>query len=252
MKEHRKTLISLMNKAGYRHNLQNVFDDFCTVTAIALSNQADPHGICTTLETREKRETKYTDILQKYNKEEQQLFPAMVAELTLELEDRVQMGRYTDVLGEIFHELELHNKWKGQFFTPQSVCDMMGKMVTDFKAISRTVKTYGFTSINEPSCGSGAMLLGFANGCKDVGINPCQEILFSAQDIDERCIHMAYIQCALYGFPAIIQQMNTLTMKAYSEPWFTPVYVWDGWHYRRRYKCRVERQEKELLEMICG
>jgi type I restriction-modification system DNA methylase subunit len=33
-----------------------------------------------------------------------------------------------DLLGRLFHELELGNKWTGQFFTPDSVCRMMAAM----------------------------------------------------------------------------------------------------------------------------
>lgn len=246
-----KQLISLMHKACGRHNIQNVFDDFCTMTAIALSNHADPHHLCTPAKVRDNREKQYLDIIKKYDKKEQELFPAMAAELVEVLETNVKTGEYRDTLGELFHELELHNKWKGQFFTPQSVCDMMGLMVADKDVIKRTVKTYGYASVNEPACGSGAMLFGFVNACRGVA-KLSREILFVAQDVDVRCVHMAYIQCALYGLPAVIRQMNTLTMQSYDEPWYTPVYVWDGWHYKQRRRHDVEIREKELLEMICG
>ena len=83
----------------------------------------------------EKTEKDILAIVGKYQKEEQALFPQMVAELTLELEDQVILGEFKDVLGEVFHELELHNKWKGQFFTPQSVSDLMGRIVMNKEKI---------------------------------------------------------------------------------------------------------------------
>lgn len=248
---HRKTLIDLMHKASYRHNIQNVFDDFCAVTAISISNSADPHCICTSQETRESREAKYLEIIGKYDRQEVELFPQMAAELIMELEDQVQTGQYRDVLGEVFHELELHNKWKGQFFTPQDVCDMMGSIVADGEALKRTIKNYGYATVNEPACGSGAMLFGFLNASRDM-INPSREVLFYAQDVDSRCVNMAYIQCALYGLPAVIQQMNTLTLEAYDKPWYSPAFVWEGWHFKQCRRYDVELKEKELLEMICG
>ncbi len=47
----------------------------------------------------------------------------MLGALVYGIEDRL-----TDILGSVFHELELHNKWTGQFFTPFHLCQMMAKM----------------------------------------------------------------------------------------------------------------------------
>ena len=76
------------------------------------------------------------------------------------------------------------------------------------------------------------MFFGFCNAFRESGFNYCKNLLLMGQDIDERCIWMAYIQCSLYGLPAIIQQMDTLQMKEYGEPWYTPVYIFDGWNVR--------------------
>ncbi|MGA8560676.1 MAG: hypothetical protein WB685_14775, partial [Pseudolabrys sp.] len=39
-----------------------------------------------------------------------------------------------DVLGGVFSELDLGNKWAGQFFTPDPVCRMMAAMTFDSSA----------------------------------------------------------------------------------------------------------------------
>jgi len=62
-----------------------------------------------------------------------------------------------------------------------------------------------------------------------------------ANGVDERCVWMTFIQCSLYGVPAIVSQQNTLTMETYGAPWMTPVYIWEGWPWRRQHK-------QELME----
>ena len=251
MGEHRKKLICLMQEASGKHSLWNVFEDFCTMAALSLANQSDLYHTVTPKAVWEERENRYLETIRKYDEKERMLFPQMIAELVGEMEHVMQTG-FRDVLGEIFHELEFHNKWKGQFFTPQSVCDMMGSMAMDADVIRKTAKVYGFVSLNEPACGSGAIMLGFANACRDAGINHSRQVLFIGQDVDERCIHMAYIQLSLYGFPAVLQQMDTLSMQAYGPPWYTPVYVLDGWGWKAWCRRKVEAEETELLEMING
>lgn len=44
---------------------------------------------------------------------------------------------------------------------------------------------------------------------------------FVAQDIDIRCVWMAYIQLCLYQIPAVVIHGNTLTLEEWSR-WYTP------------------------------
>lgn len=250
MGEHRKNLVKLFSKASYRTSTWTVFNDFCQLTALALANNSDPYHSVTPKEVWEKREKAYLATIGKYQKEEQALFPQMVAELTLELEDQVTLGEFKDVLGEAFHELELHNKWKGQFFTPQSVSDLMGRIVMDKETIRRNVDTFGYVNINEPCVGAGAMLFGFMNAFRAEGFNHSKQILAVAQDVDERCVWMAYIQLSLYGIPAIVLHQNTLSLEQYDAPWYTPVYVFDGWQWKRRHAATVHLREQEYEEFM--
>ena len=248
--EHRRNLVNLMREVGYKHNLWNVFEDFLRLSAISIANTSDIYHMVNSKDAWDEREKRYMDTIKKYGKEERMMFPQMLAELVEELERQVQSERYTDVLGEVFHELELHNKWKGQFFTPQHICDMMGKIVLDPDNLRRKVKAYGYVSVNEPCCGAGAMLYGFLNAFRDEGFNPCSDALLVAQDLDERCVHMAYIQCSLYGIPAIVQQMNTLSMQAYGEPWYTPVYIIGMWHWKERHAHDLQLANEELTAAL--
>ena len=116
-----KSLVKLIEQAAYQHSVWQVFSDFLEMSAISISNSIDPvHW-----EAREKR---YMEIVKGYNKAEINLFPQMLAELVKSLEQCAQEKILDDVLGKTFHELELHDKYKGQFFTPQSVCNMIGSI----------------------------------------------------------------------------------------------------------------------------
>lgn len=225
---HRKNFIKLLEKVAYRFSQWNVFSDFLQLAALSLSNSADVFHIANDKKTWDEREENYLQIINKYNKQEQEIFPQMFAELTLELEDACK-SRYRDVLGEIFHELNFHDKWKGQFFTPQNVSDLIGKVTLDDGEIKAKLKERGFITINEPCCGAGSILYGAMNAMKELNLNPCKQVLIYATDIDLRCVSMCYIQLSLYGVPAVVIQKDALSNKVYNAPFFTPVYIMDGW-----------------------
>lgn len=247
--EHRKNLVKLLQNAGRRLDRWQVFSDFLQMTALSISN-SDKYFLATNKETWDKREARYLEIIGKYQKDEQQLFPQMFAELVLELDEQVECGRFVDVLGEIFHELEFHNKWKGQFFTPQHICDMMGKFVLDENSVKKNIDTYGFVSINEPCSGAGAMIYGFMNAFREAGFNHSQQVLVYANDVDERCVWMTYIQCSLYGFPAVVTHQNTLSQEVFGEPWYSPVYGVEMWRYKENRAHRINLREREYEDLM--
>ena len=251
--EHRRNFVKLLQQAARKTNLWDVFSDFLHVAATAISN-SDRWHLATDVKTWQQREDEYLAVIKKYDKEEQQLFPQMLAELTLEMDDCVSDGHFEDVLGSVFHELELHNKWRGQFFTPQDISDFMGKIVVDNNEkgsqLRQDIDLYGFCSINEPCCGAGAMLYGFLNAFREAGFNHSKQVLITACDLDERCVWMTYIQCSLYGTPAIVLQQNTLSLETFGKPWYSPVYVVDGWQWKRRRAHDIELQEREYRDFL--
>ena len=239
--DYQKEIIKTITTLSYRHSLWQVFTDFVEMAALAISNSVDAIH-------KEKRETRYLEIIGKYNKDEQQMFPKMMAYLVEALEHSLKFdGGPVDVLGQIFHELELHNKWKGQFFTPTPVCEMMAMMTF---GDGQEVKENGFVKVGEPACGSGAMVLGFAKAMKNKGFNYCNQMVVTATDVDLKCVHMAYLQFALYGIPAVVIHGNTLTLEEWSR-WYTPVYLLDGWIWRSQGSNTTARNaDDEALKMV--
>lgn len=128
----------------------------------------------------------------------------------------------SDILGRIFHGLSLHDKWKGQFFTPDHICRFMAHIVGLPKESELSAqKPY---TVCDSCCGSGAMFIGYLNALREEGLDYSNGILMKAQDIDIRCVWMCYIQLSLYGVPAVVVHGNSLTMEEWSY-WFTPAGV---------------------------
>lgn len=235
MENNRARFIKLIKQTANRHGIWTVFSDFLLMTATAISNSIDKRQF-------EIREKEYMNTIKKYNKAEQNLIPQMYAELVLELQKYAEERQPCDVLGEVFHELELHNKWHGQYFSPKNICDMMGEVSIGKKDSS--VEKKGFITINEPCSGGGAMLFGFAKAFAKRGYNYCNQMLVEASDIDIKCVYMTYIQLSLYGIPAVVYHRNTITMETWSV-WYTPIYILNGWE-RREYMLQELKKLKEI------
>lgn len=195
---YRKNFVKLLNKFNaYGYSRWNVFTDFLQMSAISLAN-CDRYCLANSKATVDEREEQYKRTIGKYKPEVQNLFAEMFAQIVLEAESYCP-NQLTDVLGELFHELNFQDKWKAQCFTPQSVCDMTGMMTLEANTAKSAIEAKGFLTVNEPCCGGGAMLLGAANAMSKLGLNPQKQMLIVANDIDERCVHMCFIQLSLYG-----------------------------------------------------
>ena len=227
---------------GYKHSIWQVFEDFVILSACSVSNAVD-------FLHREEREKVYLDTIKKYTKKEVEEFPKMFALLVEALEQELSVRGSSDVLGRLYHDLELHNKWRGQFFTPQSIADMMAEMsISDHDA---DIKQRGYITVCEPCCGSGVMILGIAKALLKSHYSPSQNLVVTAVDLDLKCTCMAYIQLSLYGIPAVIEHADTLACKVFSR-WYTPVYILDGWLFRQH--CGITDQDglTEDEKLKCG
>lgn len=238
---HQAELLRLIRLLAPKYSTWSVFEDFLAMSAYTFSNSVDAVH-------RDEREADYMKIAGKYKKEELTLFPEMLYHLIEELECYTDSP--TDVLGRIFHELELHNKYKGQFFTPQSICDMMGEMVLG--ANDSSIAERGYITVAEPSVGSGAMILGFAKAMTNNHFNYQKQMVVMAIDIDIKCVWMAYLQFTLYNIPAVVIHGNSLSMQEWSR-WYTPAYILDGWVWRDPMTLTTDRnRDDEMLKMTTG
>lgn len=220
VKEVKRSIAQHIRRVTDRHDLWSVWSDFVEMSAIAVSNGVD-------LVHRAEREARYMAIVDKYSRSEPQAvarFAEAFGALVVEFE-----GGIDDVLGRTFMDFELGSKWAGQFFTPFSICRMMAELqVGDMPAL---VAERGFVTASDPAVGAGAMPLALCAAMHDAGINYQNHLHVTAQDIDERAAHMAYIQLALVGVPATVIVGDTLRMETRAV-WYTPAHVMGGWSMR--------------------
>lgn len=225
-------LAKKINQISNRFAPWQVFTDFLECTALAISNSVDKPRF-------QEREQRYLEIAKKYDKEDFDIFPEILAEL-IEIMDRsVQQGEYPDYMGRLFHEMNFHDVQKGQFFTPQDISNMMASFSVGRDA-AKMIEEKGFVSAHDCACGSGAMMLGAARAVRQLGYNPSKHLFVVADDLDMRCTWMAYIQLSLYGIPAIVNNVNTLTRELF-DSFLTPVFICDGWHWRTKRKAAGEK-----------
>ena len=240
----RKHFIDLLRQNAYRYDLWNVWSDFVEIAAIAISNGVD-------LGQRDEREARYMQLLQRYNPEEVDRFAQALGALMM----AIHYSSFDDLLGGVFMELELGNKWAGQFFTPYSICHMMGAMNVDQRT-HELVRTNGFIRLNDPCTGGGAMVIGFAHALNDAGLDHHEHLHVVAQDLDLKAVHMAYLQFSLLQIPAVVIHGNTLALEERSH-WYTPAHILGGWSMRLRSRDRAEsiqpaalpKQQLDLFEV---
>lgn len=210
-------MAKMINNLAHQHSPFQVFSDFVEMSALAISNAVD-------ITQFDKREQRYLDIVKGYRKEEVNVFPKLLGSLTMHLESNP-----ADVLGTLYHDLELHNNRAGQYFTPFPICQMMAKMTLG-EGVTETIAEQGFITVSEPACGSGAMIIAYAGELANQEINYQQHMHVTAVDLDQRCAHMAYVQFSLLHIPAVVVHGNSLTVEEYSH-WYTPAHVMGGWSY---------------------
>lgn len=254
MSEHRKIFKQTINRfSAYGYSCFNVFSDFLHLFAISLNNQSDPYHLLTDVKTFNRREDDYKRIIGKYKPEVQEFFPQMATAVICEMQTYCP-DDFCDVLGELFHELEFTDDWNGQFFTPKDVCNAMGLITfANSKALQAEIDSKGFVTVNDSACGGGATLLGAANALSKLGFNPQKHMLIICNDIDERCVHMCFIQLSLYGLPAIVFRQNTLTLETFDVPWYTPIFTCYNWQMKmhRTFKAEptIEPKPTPIIEL---
>lgn len=224
-----KEFLNAFGRLTNRYRAWDIWRDFITMFACSLSNPLDKTHF-------EKREALYLNIIKKYNKKEQEVFPELAAKTILALEDNPEQ----DFLGSIFMHLNLGNEHNGQIFTPYNICELMAE--TTMVDVLKKVNIDGYISINDPCCGAGATLIAGIHAAKKqlerVNLNYQNHILVVAQDIDETVALMCYIQLSLLGVAGYVKVGNSLTDPIMNNDtrenyWFTPMYFSNVWILRR-------------------
>lgn len=227
------------------------WSDFVEMTAIAISNSFEIRE-----QVKQDREKRYLDIIGQYSKSEQQIFPDLVAILVQALERDCEQ----DFLGEMFMALELGSHWKGQFFTPYSLCKAMSQI--NVRGYDEIIAKRGYVTVNDPACGAGATLIAARNTLELAGIS-YKQAFFVGQDIDRTAAMMCYIQLSLLGCAGYVVIADTLihpltgpmlwpNLTEHQDAWFMPLNFTDPtWTLRWMRTLRNKGDCDDTTDTVC-
>lgn len=244
LSEIEKKLHKLQGKNDWYAILYDVFE----MMAISISNAVDTRKSCW-----QNREDQYKKTIAKYNKDEQQLIVEIIANLWELLSQMAEPdGKFDDYLGQLYMSSGTSNKGSGQFFTPYCVSQLMAKStITEEKTKKLFEEDPNYiVTINEPTCGSGGIILAAIEQLRDLGVNWSNNSLVICGDIDKRCVYMTYIQLSLACVPAIILHQDALTLETWDE-WHTPAYCMNYLRFKNKLNKMngaIGRTPKELEE----
>lgn len=227
-------IVKLVNRLDGKYNKWNIWNDFILMFATSIANVfPGPY--------RQEREEAYLKTAKKYTQNELKTFAEMMGLVIVGMDENPDQ----DFLGELYMCMNMGNKWTGQFFTPYGICQAMSRLNYSDGEFEAQVQEKGFISVCDPACGAGALLIAFANVCKEKKLNYQQYCLFVAQDIDQLAGMMCYIQLSLMGCAGHVVIADTLAHPArfYDERsllpadgqnvWTTPMMYSETWQIRQ-------------------
>ncbi len=225
-----KEFTSKIQSLDRSKRLFTVFKDFLILSTSAI---AQPFY------KSDKIEQRYLETIKTYTKEQANEFSQLLALLVNALEEKHQ-----DFLGQVYMRLNLGNSANGQFFTPYHVSKLMSKI--NFAETENLLKNKSFITLSEPCCGSGGIIIAFAETMKDSGYNYQNQLYVEAIDIDELCFMMTYLQLSLYGIPARVIHGDTISYR-YQQDLLTPFYFINGFSWRLK---EIEQSETKSQQEI--
>ena len=233
MQGYKVEFMKIIRELCYSRQIWEVWSDVIAAMACSIANSVDRSP-----KRHEDREKEYASCIKRLGGVEKpaQLLSILVAAM--------EMNPDQDFLGELYMALELGNHWKGQFFTPYSLCELMSRIT--IKEVDGRIEREGYISICDPSCGAGATLIAAVHTMKRSKYNFQNHVLFAGQDIDRITGMMCYIQLSLLGCAGYICIGNTLSNpmtghvlfpreKEGQELWYMPMFFSDIWHWRRMF-----------------
>ena len=219
-----KEFLDVFGQLCHSRSPWQVWDDVISAIACSLSNAADRVP-----EHFEAREKEYAQCIKRLGQVE------VPAELLHIIVTALENEPEQDFLGKMYMTLNLGNHWKGQFFTPYSICKMMSQI--EVGETDRQIEEQGYISICDPACGAGATLIAAANTMKNSKYN-------FQNHVDRVVAQMCYIQLSLLGCAGYICVGNTLSNpmtghvlfpqeKEGQELWYMPMFQSDIWQWRK-------------------
>lgn len=147
----------------------------------------------------QKDDEHYLEIVRKYKnnqpqgKREIDYFCKAFACLMLEMQKTND-----DILGKVYMQWNMNNKYRGQFFTPKHVASMMATMLNPKGRVL------------DPCCGSGVMLV---EAIKTMDNETLDSSLICGQDIDLTCVKMCSLNLLFFNVNGYVVWGDSLAME---------------------------------------
>lgn len=222
-----KDFISKLKSLDHSKSALTVFKDFLTLSYCSLAQ---------VLNKDKTLEQKYLETIKNYTKKQAEEFSQLLAFLVMGLEEKHQ-----DFLGQIYMQLNFGNVATGQFWTPYHVAKFMAEV--NFNEVKETLNK-NIITLSEPCCGSGCLVIAFAETMKNNGYNYQNQLFVEAIDIDEMCFMMTFVQFTLLGISARVILGDTLAYK-FKKVVYTPFYYLNGFEW----KLRQLKQNEDIKEI---
>jgi hypothetical protein len=163
-----------------------------------------PHGVFSDwldlmLYALQRDDEHYLEIVRKYKndqpegKREIDYFCKAFAHLQIEMQKTND-----DILGQVYMEWNMNNKYRGQFFTPKHVASMMATMLNPKGRVL------------DPCCGSGVMLVEAIKVMNNEAIDVSS---FYGQDIDITCVKMCTLNLLFFNVNGFVVWGDSLLME---------------------------------------
>ena len=222
--------------AAYTQTTAQVFYDFVEMFAMEIA-------IGVGIEAEKRIET-FKRTASKYKEEELKHYQGFKTEIMNEfIKNNGEEIIFQDVLGVLFHELELQNHYKGQFFTPYNVSLAMSEASLEINGYLNNLENEDFIELSEPACGAGGMAIASCQIASESNINYAAKMIWTLQDLDLMCVYMSYIQLNLIGAAAVIHHMDTLAMERF-DTFYTLAYIANNCYVRLKSKKQIEKFKK--------
>lgn len=189
-------IINIISGMSGKYSAYSIFRDWVECCALVTQNS------CTLFHDSlwETREKQYLNVIKKYDENERALFSEMFYLLAEALEENIE-----DVLGDVYMKSGCYSKQLGQFFTPFHLANLMAEL-----AIPDDIGEDDIYTVNEPSVGGGANIIGLAKALKEKGFDYQKCLEVTAQDLDWLAVYMSYLQFSLLGINAEVVQGDSL------------------------------------------
>ena len=207
LNEYHTRFIKEIEKAAVSHYVNDVFADAVHMMACSIwaPLSPDPKAV----------EADFDATRKKYKDSEYEHLQVAFGIVMEALEHRRE-----EFLGAILEHLNANAKGFGQFLTPQPIARLMGRMAMD----GIQYEPGKILTITDPACGASVLMIEQAEIMMQE-LNVSQgDIYIMVGDIDRRAVDMSYIELSLLGYAACVEHMDSLQMKRFSEPRYSPGY----------------------------